>query len=387
MGAQTIQYKFGMNYVDREREFVSRRFRYIPITLTKDGSVQYDEQAPPEELYVSENIGTAFRFNEETRPTDAYRGDQYTAAGYGMIDAGLGDRTRLVAGARIEKAKQDVTTFDPFGLFESTVSSTNDNTDVFPAVNLVRSLTPSTNLRLSYSTTVNRPEFRELAEFEFTDIVGNRAVRGNADLERALIQNVDARWERFMGGRGVVAASVFYKYFHDPIETVVIGAAQPISSYQNADSAYNIGFELEMSRQLTPMFFATANYTFVESQVTLRPEQTTVQTSLERALVGQSQNIANLGFETRYKDFNARLLFNYFGDRIAEAGANQAPDIFEQGRGTVDLILTQRYRDLLFRLNVENMTDPEYRFTQGGLDQRLFTLGRAVTFSVGYSFF
>jgi hypothetical protein len=386
-GQQLIQYKFGFSYIDRDRTFVSRRFRYIPITAKKDGALPFDNKLPPEELYTPENIGTAFRFNEETRPTDAYEGAQFTASGYGMIDAGIGDRTRLVTGVRIERFDQDVTTFDPFGLFERTVTAENKNTDVFPAVNLVRSLTDGSNLRLSYSTTSNRPEFRELAEFEFTDVVGNRAVKGNSELKRALIQNVDGRWEMFTGGRGVLAASVFYKYFDQPIETVVLGAAQPIATFQNADHARNVGVELEASRAFGEHFYGSFNYTYVNSKITLNPDQLTVQTSNDRPLVGQSGNIANLALETTFGGFTARALFNYFGDRISEAGSNEAPDVFEEGRGILDFVFSQRLRDLILRLSVENVNDPEYRFTQGGLNQRLFKLGRTVTFSVGYSLF
>ena len=119
---------------------------------------------------------------------------------------------------------------------------------------------------MSYSATVNRPEFRELAPFEFTDVVGSRAVRGNPDLERALIQNVDGRWEMFPGGRGILAASVFYKNFDQPIERVVIAGAQPIVTFQNADKARNFGIELEAGHELFVGMFVSANYTFVDSR-------------------------------------------------------------------------------------------------------------------------
>jgi outer membrane receptor protein involved in Fe transport len=209
-GGRPTQFKFGVNYVERTRDFESRRFRFIPIVLNKDGAVGVNLTQQPEQLYTAANIGSVFRFNEETRPVDAYSGDQTTTAGYGMVDVAFTDSVRLIAGARVERFDQQVDTFDPFGLFVRTVSSNIENTDVFPAVNLVKAFGPETNLRLSYSTTVNRPEFRELAPFEFTDVVGSRAVRGNPELDRALIQNVDGRWERFTGGRGVFAASVFY---------------------------------------------------------------------------------------------------------------------------------------------------------------------------------
>jgi outer membrane receptor protein involved in Fe transport len=243
------------------------------------------------------------------------------------------------------------------------------------------------NLRFGYSTTVNRPEFRELAPFEFTDVVGSRAVRGNPALDRALIHNADVRWETFTGDRGIVAASVFYKYFDNPIERVVIGGAQPIVTFQNADKARNFGVELEFSRDLLPGLFVSANYTYVDSSIELRPEQRTVQTSLERALAGQSKNLLNVMGEAMVRGFSVRALYNFFDDRISDVGANEAPDIIEQGRGSFDLVLSQRIRKLNLRLALENLTDSRYLFTQGVEEQRFFKLGRTVMFSLGYDVF
>jgi len=391
-GGRPTQYKFGVNYVARTRDFQSRRFHFIPITTQKadTGNLLFDNRLPPEEIFVSTNIGTAVRFNEETRPTDAYAGDQTTTSGYGMIDIAMAARTRLSAGARVERFDQTVTTQDPFGLFASEVQAENKNTDVFPAVNFVQGVGAKSNIRLSYSTTVNRPEFRELAEFEFTDVVGNRAVKGNADLKRALIQNVDGRWEMFGGGRSIVAASVFYKYFNNPIERVVIASANPIVTFQNADQARNFGVELEAGHQVGQYLFFNANYTWVDSQITLAPEQLGVQTSSERALAGQSNNLFNAAAEYTLKGFSTRVMFNYFGDRIADVGANGAPDIVEQGRGSVDLVFSQRLGGLGIRLNLENLTDADYLFTQtltADETQRLYKLGRNITLSFGFNVF
>ncbi len=378
--------------MERTRDFQSRRFHFIPITTQKAdaGNLLFDNLLQPEEIFVPANIGTAFRLNEETRPTDAYNGDQTTTAGYGMVDFSISNRTRLIAGARVERFDQTVTTQDPFGLFAREVQASNKNTDFFPAINFVQAVTDTSNIRLSYSTTVNRPEFRELAEFEFTDVVGNRAVKGNAGLQRALIQNVDGRWERFTGGRGIVAASVFFKHFDKPIERVVIASANPIATFQNSDHARNFGIELEAGQQLTENFFLNANYTFVDSTITLLPEQLGVQTSSERPLAGQSKNLFNLSGEFTLGGFSTRLLFNYFGDRISDVGANEAPDIIEEGRGTLDVVFAQRIRGLGIRLNVENLTDGEYEFTQtlGTTEtQRLYKIGRTVALSFSYNLF
>jgi hypothetical protein len=389
-GGRPTQYKFGLNYLERSRDFRSRRFHFIPITSQKAdaGNLLFDNRLQPEQIFAPDMIGTAFRFNEETRPTDAYAGDQTTTSGYGMVDIALTARTRIVGGARVEQFDQTVTTQDPFGLFARAIQATNNNTDVFPGLNVVQAIGNDTNLRFSYSTTVNRPEFRELAEFEFTDVVGNRAVKGNPNLQRALIQNVDGRWEMFSSGRGVVAASVFYKYFDKPIERIVIAAANPIATFQNSDYASNFGIELEAGRQIKNFFLST-NYTFVDSTITLLPEQRTVQTSLERPLAGQSKNLFNATAEFALGGFSTRLLFNYFGDRISDVGANDAPDIIEQGRGLLDLVVAQRFGGLGVRLTLENLTDSDYLFTQAGAPdpQRLYRLGRTIAVSFGYNVF
>ena len=387
VGGKPVQWKFGPSYTRRTRDFASLRFRYIPVSPSSSLLRQ-----TPEVIFASQNIGSAFRFNEETRPVDGYDAELENLAVYGQADASLGSRARLVAGLRVENFRETVNTFDPFGLFSQRTTAELDDTDVFPAVNFVYMVRAGQNLRFGFSQTANRPEFRELAAFEFTDVVGNRAIRGNPNLTRALIQNYDARWELFSGGRGILAASVFYKNFDDPIERVISAGAQPLATFQNADTARNYGVELEAGRSFGRHFFVNANYTFVDSKVTLAPEARAVQTSQTRALAGQSNNLFNLVGETSWGGFQARVLLNYFGDRISDVGANGAPDIVEEGRETLDVVLIQRLNRLSVRLTLENLTDPDYLWTQGleegqVEDQRLFRLGRTIGLSFGYSFF
>jgi outer membrane receptor protein involved in Fe transport len=379
--------KLGASYVNRKRDFASRRFRFIPITTGTGGAVGANLAQDPEMLFASANIGPVFRFNEETRPVDAYDGDQKTFAGYGMLDLALSDKARIVGGVRVERFDQQVNTFDPFGLFQGRVTAENKNTDVFPGLNFIYSLSSDMNLRLSASQTVNRPEFRELAPFEFTDVVGSRAVKGNPELKRALIRNADARWELIPSGRDVLAISAFYKQFDRPIERVVSAGAQPIVSFQNADSARNLGIEVEAARKLGKGLFVNVNYTFVDSKITLAPEQRTVQTSLERALAGQSKHLFNGTAELTVGRLQTRLLYNYFGDRISDVGSNEAPDIVEQGRGTLDAALSLRLGKLNLRLIGENLTDTRYLFTQGPEEQRVFKLGRTIAVSFGLDVF
>jgi len=378
------QVKFGASYMDRERDFTSRRFRFIPINTSG-----LNLSAPAEQLFTATTIGTNFELKEETRVTDTYDAGQTIGGFYAMTDLSLASRLRLVAGARIERFDQEVNTFDLFD-FEGdpdVITASLAETDVFPALNFVYAIRPDQNLRIGFSQTVNRPEFRELAPYEFTDIVGGRAVIGNSNLQRALIQNVDARWEMFPGGDQVVAVSVFYKHFADPIERIVEPTAQLRTSFTNADSARNVGLELEARRQFADFFMLGANYTYVSSEISLAAAAAQVQTSLDRPLAGQSENLFNAVFQVTPGPIVARVLYNFFGSRISDVGSLGLPDIIEDGRGSVDVALSTAWRVLTFRFNAENLTDEDFMFTQGGLTQRRFKLGRAFQFSVGVSAF
>ena len=378
--------KLGTSYAMRDREFDSRRFRFIPLNV-----VRFDLTQSPEDIFAPANIGTRYELREETRTTDSYDAEQTVLAGYAMLDLSLSARLRVIGGARVENYTQTVNTFDLFGtdVFGSQEVITGEikTTDFFPALNLVYATRQNQNLRVSFSQTVNRPEFRELAPFEFTDIVGGRAVIGNPDLERSLIQNYDARWEWFGDAEEVVSAGVFFKRFDSPIERIVEPTAQLRTSFTNAKSARNFGVELEARKRLSNMVLIGANYTFVDSSIALEGSQTNVLTSLERPLSGTSKHIFNAMVEARLPIFTARVLFNSFSERIAEVGSLQLPDIFEEGRQTVDVAVSRRVGKLNLRLSAENLTDTAVRFLQGPQTHREFKLGRTLAFQVGFSAF
>ncbi|MEZ5421076.1 MAG: TonB-dependent receptor [Vicinamibacterales bacterium] len=380
------QFKFGAQYVERTRDFSSRRFRFVPLRTTG-----INLAAQPEVIFSSANISPrGFELKEETRVTDAYDARQTTTSFYGMTDFALSARTRLIAGVRVEQFEQQVDTFDLFD-FEGdpeVIRATIKKTDVFPAVNFVYAVKPSQNLRLSFSQTVNRPEFRELAPFEFTDIVGGRAVVGNPNINRALIQNYDARYEIFPATQDVFAVSLFYKRFDSPIERIVEPTAQLRTSFTNADSAQNYGVEFEARKAIGEHLLVGANYTWVDSKITLSPTAAQVQTSLERPLAGQSKNLVNVVAEAQAGRVTLRGLYNFFGDRISDVGSLGLPDIIENGRGMLDVVVSARiFNRLNVRASVDNLTDVDYKFTQSDQLQRLFNRGRTFTINFGLSAF
>lgn len=378
--------KFGPSYTERTRDFDSRRFRFIPLSTTR-----FDLTQTPEQIFTAANIGPRYELREETRSTDSYDAEQRVVAGYGMIDVSLSTRARLIAGTRVENFRQTVNTFDLFGTdvfgSQDIITGEIQQTDFFPAVNFVFAAKQNQNIRVGFSQTVNRPEFRELAPFEFTDIVGGRAVVGNPDLERSLIQNYDVRWEWFGGAEEVLTASVFFKRFDRPIERFVEPTAQLRTSYTNAKSAKNFGVELEARKRLSKHFLIGGNYTFVDSRIELESFQTNVLTSLDRPLSGTSKHLVNGLLEARLPLFTARLLVNSFSDRIADVGSLGLPDILEEGRATIDLALSKTLGKLNLRFSAENLGNTAVRFLQGPQTHREYKLGRTYAFQVGFSAF
>ncbi len=382
--------KVGGSYTGRERDFQSRRFRYVPQT-----GHRLDLTLSPEELFVPENFGRrGFLINEETRATDSYTGAHDILGGYVMGDVTMGD-WRLVAGARLEQSEQEVTTFDLFDIDRTPITTVNDETDVLPALNVNYTWNSRTNLRVAYSQTVNRPEFRELAPFEFTDVIGGRPVVGNPNLERAKIASYDLRWEFFPTSGEVIAASVFYKNIDQPIERVLEATAQIRTSFANAEEANNWGAELEFRRNLAflseslEFLSLSANYTWVDSEITI-PGEGNILTTLNRPLSGQAENVFNTAIEASPGSWGTtlRVLYNYTGEKISDVGALGIPDIIEEARDTLDLVWLQDLgawaNGMRFKLSGENLLDEERSWTQGGLLQRRYSPGREFSLSFSY---
>ena len=101
----------------------------------------------------------------------------------------------------------------------------------------------------------------------------------------------------------------------------------------------------------------------------------------------QSKNLFNAMAELTVRGVSARVLYNYFGDRISDVGSNEAPDIVEQGRGSLDVVLAKRLGKVGVRVTLENLTDTRHLFTQGSEEQRVYKLGRVAAFSLSFNAF
>jgi hypothetical protein len=384
--------KGGLAYSNRTRDFIARRFRFVT-----DDPNQFDLTLLPDQLFTQENIRPGgFEVLEQTSVNDAYDAEHTIGAAFVMADASVG-KWRFIGGVRYEDSQQRVDTYDPFAPGAPT-SSVNDDTDALPALNVVYQVTARSNLRFGASRTLNRPEFRELTPFQFTEVTGGRSTAGNPDLKRATIDSLDMRWEAFPEAGEVVALSAFYKLITDPIERIIQPTTELRTSYTNAEEATLWGGELELRRSLAVLspalryWSANLNYTYTSSDVTIGDVDLSVITNSERPLEGQAEHIGNASVQFHHPAWGTmvRLLYTYSGERITDVGAYGLPDIYEQSFTGLDLLWSQQLRflkGLELKLGASNLLDESRLYTQGGLVQREYKPGRTYALSFGYTIF
>jgi TonB-dependent receptor len=386
--------KVGALYTQRDRFFYSRRFRFHRIN---SGGIDLSQD--PETLFSEQYIGPNFQIQEDTRATDHYLGAQDVRAAYGMVDIFFGSKWRLIGGLRVEDSIQSLNSFDLFAVDPTAIETRLTDTDYLPGVNLVYSITPQQNLRAAYSRTLSRPNFRELAPFDFTDVTGGSTIVGNSELVRTRIDNYDLRWEYFPGSTELISASFFYKHFTDPIETIMQPTAQIRQTFENVEGARNWGIETEVRKGLSGLatslqpFTVSANYTFISSEVEIGEVFLSILTSTKRPLAGQSRNVFNGSVEysnPRWWGHTSRVLYNMIGRRITGVGSLGLPDVFQEGQHLVDIVVQQNLSEtspLDLTFSIGNILDHNRRYTQGGQPYHVFREGRTYSIGLSYRFY
>lgn len=368
----------------KERDNFYRRFYFMPNNAA-------DPTAPPESLFAPGQFdgspGSAY-VTEATLARDNYFANQGVTAGFVSVDVPLGRWLRGTLGVRVERGSQDVRSFDLFIPDVITAQGGAKNTDWLPSANMTVSMTRSINVRLASSRTLSRPDLNELSPSPSLEYIGGLQQAGNPDLHRALIDNYDVRIEAFPGLSEVLAAGVFYKRLHEPIEQVVKGGSPPILTPQNSDYGITRGVELEarasLGRVWSPLrdFSINTNASFVSSTVKLKPQVSHLG-SEEHPLQGQADYVLNggLGYATPTRAADATILVNATGQRLRTLGLAM-PDVYERPFATLDATASFRlWHASRIKLSARNLLDPLIRELQGGREVSAHRAGRSYAIS------
>ena len=372
---------------------VDRDAESLIYTITTSSLTEAEKRAPAEAIF-SGFYADQGRLTLDRGPDGRYTAEDELLAGYLQADVPVTRRIRLLGGARIERSDIKVNTFQRQGAQEILTPSRLENTDVLPALGITYFLNENQQVRVSASQTLSRPEYRELSPVNFFDILGGQRLFGNPDLERALIQNYDARWEWYPRPGESISLGAFYKRFRNPIERILVQNADGFSpdiTFANANGADNYGVEIELRKRLDWLseglrrITLFTNTTVMQSEIDVGNEGLSSLTNPSRPMAGQSEYVVNAGLSYGSDDgsWSATGLYNVAGPRLVEAGISPLPDTYEQARHLVDFSMQFPVAGAVSgKLDAKNLLDEPVLYLQGPVERLRYKTGRV--FSLGF---
>jgi outer membrane receptor protein involved in Fe transport len=370
-----------------------------------------------------------------------YEGDQNFHSGYGMLELPLTTRLRVSCGVRLEGTEividpESERTGDPSRAYTVPMKNypdpTNSNryyytmgpaseneagasirqADWLRSVGFVYDLPPDMKVRGTWSQTIARPTFLELAPVITYDFVSGENFVGNQDLKIAHIVNTDLRWEWFPSPGEVFAASLFHKTIKHPIERESFSylGQDYLLAVNYAEGAVS-GWEVEGRKKLDflPDCFRYlsmgANYTLIDAtvEVPASVEENLNQYGVGATTLGQSAREME-GQPTHLWNINvlldiepwgtsAGLFYSVRGDMLKSGAAigerGATPNIYSKKLATVNLSFSQEFADrwkLTFQ--AKNLIDPRvdevYRAPDGTeVLRRRYHEGVSYSFGLG----
>ena len=340
-------------------------------------------ELPADKVFAPENFGNGtgnlLGFDAIKSRNFRYMANTILNAGFIQFDNQFSQALRVVWGLRVENYDQlvgSVKTWDPRHTY-------SEVTDFLPGLNATFKLNNRTNIRLSGSQTVIRPEMRELAFLNIYDFELNASVQGNPSLRRSKVSNLDLRYEFYPRAGEVFTAGVFFKDFKDPIEQQFDQGSGGASTFYfiNPEKATAYGAELEFRKRLDFAGGVLKNFTLQANAAYIYSRVKDAGRDLDRPLQGQSPYLINVGllYDQQEKGWNATLLFNQIGRRIYLVGSVQAgggaPDIYEAPRPLLDFQVSKKiFKEKgELRLNVADILNKKQVFYQNGDDNMKYS--------------
>ena len=271
----------------------------------------------------------------------------------------------LIAGFRAEHTNQIYTMLQHF----RNMGQTGEQSywDYLPSASLKWTPTKNMNIRLSYYRSINRPGFYEIVPYQ---IMGEEyQEKGNPNLKRARIDNIDLRWEWFPSKTEQILAGVFYKYLKDPIEQVFVTSDGKIGAGtdayympDNLGNAKNMGFEIDVIKYIRH-FGIKANYTYTYSKITTSKREYKEGSAEYKSGVTQSRPLVNQAPHTAnisllYKDtengWNAQLASSFTGAKLALVSPFKDADQWDKAMFGLDLSAEKQFKNgfsIFFKAN------------------------------------
>ena len=408
--------KAGFNYKNKSRNFDYRHFNYeinnslLPIADGQNFDINNIDTYLNEETYadgvflIKEKGDLASKQDMSINVMAAYINNDFDI---------LPNTLKLIAGVRFETATQTLT-YKQQNASASAPPVTQEvpSSYLLPALSLKFTPSKQNVWWLTASKTISRPNFKELAPFEYIEFFAGEIASGNPNLQNGINYNFDARYEFYPSPSELISIGTFFKQLQNPIERINIAASSGRkASYVNVNGATLAGVELEIRKQLPFLnfnentnFTAGLNASYLYSRIkidenTLADGIAVSVTNTERALQGASPFLINANLNYRYQtekmNTNVSLAYNVFGKRIVAAGTRSQgsdgglQDTYEMPYHSLDLVVRNKFNNKLgVNLSVKNILNSATILQQdtdtGIKELNNFRRGVGVSFGLSY---
>lgn len=407
--------KAGYYYTGLNRNFEEYRFQWertnAPSSISLDsynGDIDaffdesnfgiIDTQIRADTVY---RYTTGFFYVKDFRDRNFYTGEQRIHAGYVMGIISAADWMKIIGGIRIEATEMLAVSRDT-----AVPAGSISQKDWLPSLGMIFKLNDKMNIRVQGSKTLARPNLRELAPFEQFDTKNGFFLLGNPDLKQTSIWNADLRWEMFPRSGELIAISLYYKKFFNPIVKQYNVTTIPELRFINIDEAFVVGTELEFRKKLDFMwsklkdFNFGANFSYIYSRYNIPQKEVEASQIVDpeynqttRPFNGQPPYIINLilGYDSEKLGLEVTGYFNVSGRTLYSISLSGTPDIYEEPRPALSFKVVKNFaKHFNVSLQARNLLDPDYARTHEFRGQTFFAesfrIGRSFQLGFGFKF-
>lgn len=352
---------------------------------------------------IRQNYTNMFNLSVSFQPAYWYDAEVKESAKYANLFLKPVEKLEVLVGARSVDFKQSVFQYtnnnNVFSPIEKVPEDLTFN-NVLPSLGLKYNFDKKNQVNFAYSQTYIVPDLREFASTEYFHPYEIASVIGNPNLVNTDISNYDLKYAHYFSDTENVAVGIFYKSLDNPIEdTVDTRNALPIFSYDNMQSATLQGIEFDGRKSFDFLYsglqnyYASGNFSYTQSDVSLTEEQQLKYTSNHRELQGLSPTVVNLALSYEKKGRNVTLAYNKMGERIRKVGMiddiEKLPDYYEVPPQLLDFVWIESLgHGFSTTLRLQNLLDEETIWYQGSKDSitNRFKLGQFYSVSLSYKY-
>lgn len=334
-------------------------------------------------------------------PANGYEIQEDVLAAYGSAKLSIGP-AQIVAGLRVEHITQDIDGYIGNAVSGYTpLSASQDDTSLFPSINVKFDLNDDVVLRLSAQTGVSRPSFSVVRTGASIDDTNRVVSAGNPYLEPEKTWGGDVSLEYYLPGSGVASVNAFYRNVSDVLfdsSTVITDDRYSVAGLDRTGYSYETtlnggdgklyGVELNYMQQFVFLPSGWDGFGFQGNLSLLSGEFETPEGRIVD-FPGVSDTIVNASLFYENYGLSARISYQWRSDWIDTLSFNGWGDQTRKAYENLDLSLRYAVNDhISLYFDANNLTDETYIAYEGDLDHptEVEQIGRRVLAGLRFRF-